>query len=90
MNPDYRTREGREKEVLAEIEIGGRLSRAWLNAIPQRRAAWFRLLQSGRVVQKAHRMLYGDDVILAKVVEQRREVRSLWQSLVEGVRGVMQ
>jgi hypothetical protein len=60
---DYRSRAGRETEVLAEIGISGRLSRAWLDAIPQRRAAWFRLVADGRVVQRS----VCGDAILAEV-----------------------
>jgi hypothetical protein len=64
---DYRSRAGRETEVLAEIGISERLSRAWLDAIPQRRAAWFRLLADGRVIQHQHRVYGGEDLILAEV-----------------------
>lgn len=60
---DYRSRAGREAEVLAEIAIDGRLSRAWLDAIPQRRAAWFRLVADGRVMQRG----IAGDSILAEV-----------------------
>jgi hypothetical protein len=45
---DYRTRSGREAEVLAELSIGP-VSAEWLDAIPQRRAAWNRMVRDGRI-----------------------------------------
>jgi hypothetical protein len=46
--PDCRTRAGREAEVLAELSIGP-ISAEWLDAIPQRRAAWNRMVKDGRI-----------------------------------------
>jgi hypothetical protein len=46
--PDYRTRSGREAELLAELSIGP-ISAEWLDAIPQRRAAWNRMVRDGRI-----------------------------------------
>jgi hypothetical protein len=46
--PDYRSRAGREAEVLAEASIGP-ISAEWLDAIPQRRAAWNRMVRDGRI-----------------------------------------
>ena len=44
--PDFRTREMREKEVLANVEIDN-AKMAWVDAIPQRRAAALRLVNRG-------------------------------------------
>ena len=45
---DYRTRAGREQEILAEISIGT-VSMEWIKANPQRKAAWLRMLASGQI-----------------------------------------
>jgi hypothetical protein len=47
---DYRRREGREEEVLAQIEIG--LTDEWLAANRARPAALRRLMQVGKVEAK--------------------------------------
>lgn len=44
---DYRTREAREKECLAEVDISGGVHTAWVTAIPARRAAMERLIAAG-------------------------------------------
>lgn len=88
MKIDYRSRAGREAEVLAEIQISRSLSRKWLNAVPQRRAAWFRLLADGVVKQHRHRLLDGDDVVIAEIVEQEPKP-SLWQSMTQCLRAVL-
>jgi hypothetical protein len=65
--PSMRTRAGREAEVLAELSIGP-ISPEWLDAIPQRRAAWNRMVRDGRIaapipadslVSRATHVLYG-------------------------------
>jgi hypothetical protein len=48
--PSMKTRAGREAEVLAEASIGP-ISAEWLDAIPQRRAAWLRLVRDGRIAR---------------------------------------
>jgi hypothetical protein len=46
--PDMRSKAGREAEVLAELSIGP-VSAEWLDAIPQRRAAWNLMVRDGRI-----------------------------------------
>lgn len=75
---DYRTQQGREQEVLAEIEISGGVHMLWANECPQRRAAVNRLEARGRI-----RPIPGGrgDLIRFEIVEQRKPRRSLFQWL---------
>lgn len=75
---DYRTREGREQEALAEIAINGAISVQWAAEVPQRAAAVNRLQAAGRI-----RPLPGghDDFLRFEIVERRQPRRSVFQWL---------
>jgi hypothetical protein len=73
MKHDYRTREGRDSEVLAQIEIDGGLSVAWVEAIPARGTALQRLVRSGRV-----RHLNGGSFQFQRYEVVQPAGRSLW------------
>lgn len=83
--PDYRKREGREAEIIAELDISGGVYVVWLEAVPQRKAAWHRLVKSGRVRQ----VRATDTFITANVVVQRQRPRAInlrWRAMVDSVR----
>lgn len=81
---DCRKREGREQEILAELAISGGVAIAWIEAIPSRRAAWLRLVDSKRIKVLRER----NEFITAQAVEQP-ERKSTWRAMVDSVLGAM-
>lgn len=75
--PDYRTKQDRENEVLAQLEIDNGLSVAWLAENKQRPAALTRLLDAGvlrRLPCKHPSMLRFADAVPARHGFWRRMV----------------
>jgi hypothetical protein len=69
--PDYRTRTGREKEVLAQYEIDGYLDTEWARENVTRLSAAMRLIEDGtiprdRVREGALKKWARDDSLLAR------------------------
>lgn len=77
MKPDYRTREGREAEVLAEVSINGGISLEWAGVTPQRSTAVTRLVQQGRIRPLGQR----GDFLRFEIVERRQPRRTFFQWL---------
>ncbi len=75
--PDFRTRVGREQEVLAHVENDTAYP-AWIDSIPQRRAAALRLVQRG-VIELV------EDRYVARF-EFVRKHGSLWLRFVEWIK----
>ena len=74
---DYRTKEGREAEVLAEISISGGFTEAWANEYVQRRAAVYRLLADGRI----RSLIQRGDFLRFEMVERRQPQRTIFQRI---------
>jgi hypothetical protein len=80
---DYRTRVGREAEVLAQISIDGGLTYAWLSANSHRATALDRMVRAGRV-----RIRYpiAEGALLRYEIVQAASP-SVWQRLVRWFAG---
>lgn len=81
-NPDYRRQEWREAEVIAQIDLDGGLTRAWIDADRYRPCAVDRLVRAGRIRLRLP-AIEGNGVLRYEVVKPER-ARIHWPSFWNG------